>query len=250
MLSKVCARCRVELSVDNFRKEKRVLNGLTSWCRSCEKEYRLENKEKSKNYSKAYYEVNKEHLKAYQSTYNQNNVEKVKARKKKYYAENIDKIAEYRKVNVEKLRECARLYRLKHKDRIKAYMKTYSAWYAIVNRAKLLESKKNAYRKNLEIIKPKVALYKRNNRAKFNERNAKRRSFKLQRTPSWLTQDHYKAISEFYIEAKVREKETGIKFHVDHIIPLLGETVCGLHVPWNLQVITAYDNLVKGNRLL
>ena len=76
----------------------------------------------------------------------------------------------------------------------------------------------------------------------------KRRINKLLATPSWLSIKQKLEIGELYYLAMELEEETGIKYHVDHIVPLQGNNVCGLHVPWNLQVIPASENLSKGNR--
>jgi hypothetical protein len=70
---------------------------------------------------------------------------------------------------------------------------------------------------------------------------------KTKRTPSWLTKEHFKEIEYFYWLAKDLKCLTGEEYHVDHIVPLQGKTVSGLHVPWNLQVIPKSLNLSKGN---
>jgi hypothetical protein len=75
-------------------------------------------------------------------------------------------------------------------------------------------------------------------------RAAKYRSAKLQRTPQWADME---AIAELYVEAKRLTELTGIQFHVDHIVPLQGELVSGLHVPANLQLLTAHENHSKSN---
>lgn len=85
---------------------------------------------------------------------------------------------------------------------------------------------------------------------KKNALVAKRYSIKLQAAPIWLTSEHYKQIDLFYTEATRITKETGIKHHVDHIIPLQGKEVKGLHVPWNLQILTAKENVRKHNKVL
>ena len=74
----------------------------------------------------------------------------------------------------------------------------------------------------------------------------KRRAARVNATPVWADA---KAIREFYRKAKEMTEATGIKHVVDHIVPLQGKTVCGLHVPWNLQVIPEKVNLAKANRL-
>ena|SRR5665213_779655 len=69
-----------------------------------------------------------------------------------------------------------------------------------------------------------------------------------ERTPKWLTELHYAQMDLFYQSARALTKELDIKFQVDHIIPIKGKNVSGLHVPWNLQVLPASLNISKGNR--
>lgn len=88
----------------------------------------------------------------------------------------------------------------------------------------------------------------RNNRGYYNAKTAKRWAAKLERTPKWLTdEDHYQ-IQLKYSTAQYMTLLTGEQYHVDHIIPLQGNAVSGLHVPDNLRVITATDNLRKHNK--
>jgi 5-methylcytosine-specific restriction endonuclease McrA len=68
-------------------------------------------------------------------------------------------------------------------------------------------------------------------------------------SPRWLSAEQKKHIATIYLQARALTKRTGIKHVVDHIIPLRSEVVCGLHVPWNLQILTHIENSVKSNRL-
>lgn len=75
-----------------------------------------------------------------------------------------------------------------------------------------------------------------------------RRHAKYRRVPPWLTVEHRRKIADIYREAHSLTKVSGIKMHVDHIIPLQGKNVSGLHVPWNLRIVRGYDNLSKHNK--
>lgn len=74
------------------------------------------------------------------------------------------------------------------------------------------------------------------------------RAARLRATPPWLTQEQKQEIREFYAEAQRLTETTGIAHEVDHIVPLVNKAVCGLHVPWNLQVMPTRANRSKSNR--
>ena len=106
------------------------------------------------------------------------------------------------------------------------------------------------YKNNRDKMLYRLKAYSKNNRAIMNAIAAKRRARKLEATPSWLSNQNFEAIKEFYKEAKRLEDLFGGLYHVDHIVPLQGKSVCGLHVPWNLQVLTASENYSKSNKLM
>jgi hypothetical protein len=87
--------------------------------------------------------------------------------------------------------------------------------------------------------------YAKKNPQKICAMASKRRASIRNRAPSWLTTDDFWLIEEAYSLAQMRTKLFGFKWHVDHILPLHGKKVSGLHVPINLQVIPATVNQRK-----
>ena len=122
-----------------------------------------------------------------------------------------------------------------------------SEWHAN-NRDRVHASRKRWYEKNKEKADAHSREYAKNNPEWKAAHCAKRRSRKLQALPPWITKEDLEQIEWFYQEAKRRFKETNIPHHVDHIVPLQGKNVSGLHVPWNLQILTAKENSRKSNK--
>lgn len=123
---------------------------------------------------------------------------------------------------------CCECSRIKNNKRYESYYKEY------------VKANKNK-------IKNIMSTYQKNNKGKVNARTAARHAAKMQRTPKWLDADEKWVIQEIYELASLRTKLTGISWHVDHIVPLQGETVSGLHTPNNLRVVTASENHSKNN---
>jgi len=98
---------------------------------------------------------------------------------------------------------------------------------------------------NRERLCSKNRTYREANLGKFAAHSNKRRARKLNATPAWANTFF---IEEAYDLAQLRTKSTGFAWHVDHIVPLQGRKVCGLHVESNLQVIPWFQNISKGNK--
>jgi hypothetical protein len=92
------------------------------------------------------------------------------------------------------------------------------------------------------------ASWQKRNKGSVNANTRKYQTSKMQRTPAWLTEFDHLKMKCLYQVAAMRSEESGEDWHVDHIVPLQGESVSGLHVPWNLQVIRGIDNIKKSNK--
>jgi 5-methylcytosine-specific restriction endonuclease McrA len=92
--------------------------------------------------------------------------------------------------------------------------------------------------------------YKKQNPDLYKAFNSVRKRRHKNATPPWITQEQKEAIKGLYLHAMRLTKITGERYVVDHIIPLINPIICGLHVPWNLRVITQEENLLKSNKLI
>lgn len=167
-----------------------------------------------KQYDAQRYAANKEARTEQNKTWNQANKNFVADYQKTYYNANKDVVAKRRK-----------------------------AWYQ-TNKKTIAEQQKAYYEANKGIVAKQKAAYKKANRHLFNAHNAKRKANKLQATPAWVDLE---AIKGMYQLATIFNR-TGMNLHVDHIIPLQSDLVCGLHYESNMQLMPASDNISKGNR--
>lgn len=136
-------------------------------------------------------------------------------------------------------------------------------YFAEYNRKEEVKDRKNAwYLENREVVIAKAKTrpaellreyrnaWKQNNLVQVRADTKARRRKHKNATPPWLTRKQKGEIRQLYEMAITMTKTTGEQYVVDHIIPLRSPDVCGLHVPWNLRVITQEENLRKSNKIL
>lgn len=191
-LQKLCTKCKTEKQAIDFYANKRMKDGLNTFCILC---HRADNVKRKK--------VNRA---------NSGFKEKELARGK-----------EYREKNVEKRKEYMQQWREQNKEAQLQYLKQYR-----------LDNKEY------------FTQYNKDNRSRILAHTRKRQASLLQRTPPWLDRVSF-AEMEFTYEYCGALRSIGLKYEVDHLVPLQGKTVSGLHVPWNLQVISESDNRSKAN---
>ena len=119
-----------------------------------------------------------------------------------------------------------------------------NAWY-LVNKNQVIDRAKT---RPIEKLKEYRNTWKENNKTQVRADTKARRRKHRDATPKWLTRRQKTEIRQIYQIAITMSKSTGEQYVVDHIVPLRGQDVCGLHVPWNLRVITQEENLKKSNK--
>ncbi len=137
-----------------------------------------------------------------------------------------------------------------------------AAYFAEYNKSEAGQAaKQRYYEANKEFVKARAMARPTEEKQRYREKwaaenvvyiraltKARRRKHRLA-TPKWLKRSDVLAIRHLYQMAITMTKTTGEAYVVDHIIPLRHEEVCGLHVPWNLRVITRHENLIKSNKI-
>lgn len=165
-------------------------------------------------------------------------------RAKAWRQANADRVKAYREANKDRRYAQTRAWNAANRDRKNELHREWSRR----NPEKVQEKFAGWHAENSDRVRDQQRRYRADNPGKMNALSAKKRAAKRRATPAWLTDEHKRQIEAFYIAARHLTVETGVEHHVDHIDPLASDDACGLHVPWNLQILTAAENIKKGNR--
>jgi len=199
-------------------------------CKECHKRYYKDNSSRIIPKIAKHYAENTERILQQRKTRYKTDSARILEKNKAYASANAGKIACQRKG----------FYR-DNADRLLAELKTRRA----ENPERTHFISKKWRDTHAELSRSRVRDYRRRNPHVIRALNMKRVARKLHATPAWADQT---AITAVYALAEKMTKDTGVKYHVDHIIPLCSRIVQGLHCEHNLQILSASENISKGNR--
>lgn len=200
---------------------------------------------------------------AYYKKYNAENREARNAARKKWNDENkayrLEKQKEYAAANADKIKTYLKEYNATRRPDSSEYHKAYyeankariserQKAYREANKDRLAFLKKADYEANKEKLLAQKKEYRKRAAANIAYLNACRKKVVKQRTPKWLTAHDKLRMKCMYSIAAMLTRQNEEPWHVDHVVPLQGDLVSGLHVPSNLQVMRGVENIAKKNK--
>lgn len=234
---KTCCRCGESKAKSEFGKSSSRRDGLNVYCLPCARavgrESAAKHPEKARERGRLWYLANKERRLQKSRAWEEKNLDRRREISRKW-----------REANPEKQREASRAWYANNREAALAADKRARE----ANLEKFLERERLSYARHAEKRRTKSERWRAANPSRVTYHTSTRRSALAKRTPPWLTHEHYEQMRAMFWAASLMEMATGEKHHVDHIVPLRGKLVSGLNVPWNMQVLSATENLKKSNR--
>lgn len=215
--TKTCKGCNLELPLTCFNKHSTTKDGLRAKCVECRRI---------------------EHIK-----YREENPEKIRE---------IQRICDARKVATPEAKEKKRLrnklYDQSERGRL-SQTRRYERWKAKnpnrTSKSRTSLAQTSDYKRKRAVA---IRKWRDKNKEKCQAFYAQRRASRMCASPPWLSKEDKEFITDLYIVCKMFQLYTGQEYHVDHIVPLKNSLVCGLHIPANLQILPAKENLSKRNK--
>ncbi len=252
-MGKRCNTCGEMKLLTEFHLCRKTKDGLLGQCKGCaleygqryraahpgkeaakKKRYRAANPGKDAQYQLAYRAANGDVMRAKARAMYRLNIVAEKRRKIGYYQRHPDSGV---------LRERWRAWAAANPD----WLRTYKKERYEKDPGKACAAAKLYRATHVEQTKATTKKYRTENRDRFNALYMKRYAQKKNAMPAWADQA---AIAAVYTEARELTRTTGVVWHVDHIVPLQHKLVCGLHVEYNLQLLSAKENRTKSNSLV
>lgn len=254
METKTCRRCHAPKPVSEFAKCKPSKDGLYSYCKACVRAAYLKRREdpayvakcraNSKKWDAENPEKRRELTRRHEARHPELRAEQKKAARLRYPGRAAIACRKWREKNPEKVVSSQAAWYRANRDKKLAADKARREQHLEV----FLERERLSYEKHAEARSDRARRWREKNPHKVARAASMRRAALINRTPGWLTDADFAAMDEVYRIAQCFKGPDGRTFHVDHIYPLRGRLVSGLHVPSNLQILPPEENLRKSNK--